>query len=201
MSIEELNNIYNNAKSNSIGPEKKVLSNRTKKSIPLKIAIGALVATLALSSLTGCAINKKYDNNVDTQVTESIKYENEYNGYKDTEIGIYERLRFNDLMEQYNFTDYEMKGNKKEYNYTKEDFQTIEELDETYLYAAYIVTTKETFNNILNALGYENLGVYLVSKGYVDESGKPDLFVWCIKNMEDISLIMKTITEEKELSK
>lgn len=201
MSTEELNNIYENTKKNSIGNEKKSQANRTRRSIPLKITVGVLVATLALSGLTGCTLKKDYTNNTQTEQTQTIEYQNEYNGYKDTEIGIYERLRFNDLMEKYNFTDYEMKDNKKNYNYTSEDFKTITELDETYLYAAYTITTKETFNNILNALGYTNFEEFLVSNGYVNESNEPDLMVWCIKNMEEISLIMKNQTAERELTK
>ena len=77
----------------------------------------------------------------------------------------------------------------------------IEELDETYLYASYIATTKETFMNILTSLGYENLEDFLIKNEYVDENGKGSIYVWCIKNMEEMSLIMKQATEAKGLTK
>ena len=79
--------------------------------------------------------------------------------------------------------------------------EKIEELDETYLYAAYIATTKETFTNILTSLGYENLESFLISKEYVDKNGKASLYVWCIENMEEMSLIMKQASETKGMTK
>ena len=202
MSKEELEKIYENAKENSIGSEKKSSAKREKKTVNMKITIVALASLLAVSSLTGCVFKtpeKPIKESV--SITETFEYQNEYNGYSDTEIGIYERLRLGDLLEANGFTDYKMEGQKKSYNYTAEDFKKIEDLDETYLDASYIATTKETFNNILTSLGYENLEDFLIKNEYVDENGKASIYVWCIKNMEEMSLIMKNATEEKGLIK
>lgn len=202
MSKEELDKIYENAKENSIGPEKKSSAKRERKTITMKITVASLAAVLALSGLTGCVFKQPIPPQKEpTSISETIEYKNEYNGYSDTEIGIYERLRLGDLLEAHGFTDYTMEGQKKSYNYTKEDFEKIEELDETYLYAAYIATTKETFTNILTSLGYENLESFLISKEYVDKNGKASLYVWCIENMEEMSLIMKQASETKGMTK
>ena len=202
MSKEELDRIYENAKENSIGPEKKSSAKREKKTVAMKITIGALAAILAISGLTGCVQKTIQPTpNESTSISENIEYKNEYNGYSDVEIGIYERLRLGDLLEANGFTDYTMDGQKKSYNYSAEDFKKIEELDETYLYASYIATTKETFMNILTSLGYENLEDFLIKNEYVDENGKGSIYVWCIKNMEEMSLIMKQATEAKGLTK
>ena len=79
-----------------------------------------------------------------------------------------------------------------------EDFRSIEELDETYVYALFVICDTETFNVVLEALGYEDLADYLIKRNYVDEEGNPDLIVWTVKNMEEMSEIMVEKSRELE---
>ena len=167
-----------------------------------RIAAVAIVAVMVFN-LSGCSVSRA---NITEPVEEEpveeeneyVTYENTYNGYKDTEIGTYERLRAKDLLEEYGFTDYSMDGTKRHYNYTVEDFRSIEELDETYVYALFVICDTETFNVVLEALGYEDLADYLIKRNYVDEEGNPDLIVWTVKNMEEMSEIMVEKSRELE---
>ena len=157
-----------------------------------------IVVAVMVFNLSGCSVSKENRTEPVEEEKEYVTYENTYNGYKDTEIGIYERLRAKDLLEEYGFTDYSMDGTKRHYNYTVEDFQSIEELYETYVYALFDICDTETFNVVLEALGYEDLADYLIKRNYVDEEGNPDLIVWTVKNMEEMSEIMVEKSRELE---
>ena len=74
-----------------------------------RIAAVAIVAVMVFN-LSGCSVSRA---NITEPVEEEpveeekeyVTYENTYNGYKDTEIATYERLRAKDLLEEYGFTD------------------------------------------------------------------------------------------------
>lgn len=191
--------IYESAKENSIGPEKKASASRKKQKLYINIAIGVLVASLATAGIVSIFAPKNVEEQKipEQTISETVEYEREYNGYSDIEIGAYERLRAKDLLDDYGFTDYTEEGNKRNYNYTSEDYQKITELDESYLYALYVITTENTFNEFLKALGYENLQAFLITNNYTDENNKPSLYAWALADLEEISLIMKGKTEEK----
>lgn len=199
MNEQDYQKIYESAKENSIGPEKKAPASRKKQKLYINITIGVLVAGLATAGIVSIFAPKNDEKTITPEqtITETVEYESEYNGYSDIEIGTYERLRAKDLLDDYGFTDYTEEGNKRNYNYTSEDYKKITELDESYLYALYIITTENTFNEFLKALGYENLQSFLITNNYTDENNKPSLYAWALADLEEISLIMKDKTEEK----
>lgn len=151
------------------------------------VAFAVLAAMLF--GLTGCSV-VKVERPETTEEKQEVTYANTYNGYKDYQIGTYERLRAMDLLEAYGLTDYSMDGRKRHYPYTVEEFRAVTELDETYLYALYILCDRDTFMVVLEALGYEDLEDFLIRMNYVDDEGEPSLFVWAVADMELISEIM-----------
>ena len=87
---------------------------------------------------------------------------------------------------------------KSKAGHDKGQTYVIYELDETYVYALFVICDTETFNVVLEALGYEDLADYLIKRNYVDEEGNPDLIVWTVKNMEEMSEIMVEKSRELE---
>lgn len=160
-----------------------------------KQIVAFVLITALFCTMSGCPLIKT-DSTEPVEETKWVSYTNTYNGYKDHEIGAYERLRAKDLLEDCGFTDYSMEGSKRHYNYSAEDFRSVEELDETYLYALYVICDEETFETVLVALGYENLADFLTRMNYVDDEGNPSLLVWSITDMELISGIM--VMESKD---
>lgn len=154
-----------------------------------------LAAAILLTALQGCALIGMVSTEPQEEAVQS-EYQNTYNGYKDYEIGTYERLRAQDILEDYGFTDYTLDGQKRHYHNSAEDFLAITELDETYLYALYTICDEETFNVFLEVLGYESLADYLTQMDYVDSEGEPSLLAWCIADMEQISKIMAEASQK-----
>lgn len=181
--------IYENMKKNSIGPDKKCKNIRIKKEAILKIALPIVMTTLITSCCTGLIKNHKEQRN-------ESSYSYTLNGFTRGDITCYEQLRVNDLLLENGFIDYNVIDNKKDYKYTKEDYEKIEDLDETYLYGFYITTTKNTTDEVSKALGYNNLNDYLNQKGYIKEDNQIDMNKWINEDNEKISKIMEN--EQKE---
>ena len=114
-------------------------------------------------------------------------------GYSADEVGVFEKLRAMDLLNENQMFDYERKTLQRDYHYTAEDYAKIKGLDETYLYGFYILSNEEDANEMVKALGFENLDDYMIQKGYVDEDGNPSRDEWC---KADIVIMRKIMVSE-----
>lgn len=181
MNDEQYKVIYENLKRNSIGEEKVSTYKPTKRKVKLLVAL----TTLLIMFLTSCNMSNK----VQPKETQMEVYTSDT--FSSLDISLYQRSRVINLMASYGYTDYTNINNYREYKYTVEDYQKMEELDETYLYGFYMVTTTKTFNTVLNSLGYKDLNDYLIRNNYVNKDNKPDTNKWYVETQKAIDEMMK----------
>lgn len=187
MKKEEAEVIYNNAKNNSIGKEKKASAQRFKRNVVLSIATAALVTVLASAGFLAMQENKE-------ELTDSpdrIEYVTEVDGYNMSDLSIYQNLRVYDLLDNYGFTDYEGSGYNRTYNYTAEDFQRLKGIDENYLYGFYCATSEQNFKDVLSVFGYDSLDSYLIDRNYIDKQGNPSIDTWNDATMQEMANLLK----------
>lgn len=181
--------IYNNAKENSIGGEKKSPAKRYKINVPLSVATATLISIITIA---GCiAINNDKQTNP-TDIQQEISYLTEIDGYSISDLSIYQNLRVYDLLDKNGFTDYEGSGYNRTYNYTKEDFQKLKGIDENYLYGFYCATSEDNFKDILSVIGYDSLDSYLIHRNYVDNQGNPSIEAWNNSTMQEMANLLKS---------
>lgn len=188
MKKEEAEAIYNNAKNNSIGKEKKSSAQRFKRNVILSIATAALVTVLASAGFLAMHKNKE-------ELTDSpdrIEYVTEIDGYNMSDLSIYQNLRVYDLLDNYGFTDYNGSGYNRTYNYTEEDFQRLKGINENYLYGFYCATSEQNFKDVLSVFGYDSLDSYLIDRNYVDKQGNPSIDAWNDATMQEMANILKS---------
>lgn len=171
--------MYEKLKENSIGPQKKCLDKRKKVILNSSIAAIALIFTLTCS----IGINKKIEKTISKissnhDKTSSMSNVDYISGYRVYDVKTYSKLRVNDLLLQYNYTDYKVDNNRRVYNYTFSDYSKIEELNESYIYGFYNFTDFKTLDEVCISLGYSNFQDYLIKNSYVDEMGNVDLIKW-----------------------
>jgi len=188
--------IYENLKNNSIGKEKICSSNFAVKKIALTVALTTFISVFT----TACSVSLK-DKLFNSKDTSSVVEVYEPTKYSRVEISSYNQLRSRNLLVDNGFTDYKIEGDYRDYNYTAEQFSTIKDLDDTYLYGFYMVVTEKTFSNILNALGYKDLNDFLVKNKYVDSENKPSKQKWYSENTKQIEQIMVEEMGEKSWKK
>lgn len=200
--------LYEQLKKSSIGKNKRCRANRFKQHVTLKVALSTILATLCATCVVGCKnnshhYNKNSESNSTTYVTEYNNDTNNYsssnNTYSLSEISRYQKLRVNELMTNYNMTDYtkDPEDNRKRiYNYTSDDYKQIQELDDTYIYGYYLLADTKTVDNVCDALGYSNLYTYLTVNSYVDEQGSPSVEKWYDANTITIKGIMNEQAEK-----
>lgn len=192
MSTDKMEKIYKKTLNNSVGREKKCFYAKNIKKTVNKIALQTLILVFIASSLMGCTAQLAKNNDLNnTNLNESENYttvvEFEHGAY---EITMYQVNRVYDLLNSYNLNNFSYNGNKKHYNCSSEDFMKIEELDESYLYGFYLVSDRETLNEVCKVLGYEDIKDYLVKNNYVDKDNNPDVNVWYEYNKANIDKIM-----------
>lgn len=188
MKKEEAEAIYNNAKNNSIGKEKKSSAQRFKRNVILSIATAALVTVLASAGFLAM-------HNHEEELTDSpdrIEYVTEVDGYDMSDLSIYQNLRVYDLLDNYGFTDYDGSGYNRTYNYTEEDFQRLKGINENYLYGFYCATSEQNFKDVLSVFGYDSLDSYLIDRNYVDKQGNPSIDAWNDATMQEMANILKS---------
>ncbi len=185
---ENMKRMYKNTLNNSIGRDKKVHDSRIHRRVALGVSFLTLLLTFSASSLIGCSKNFKNDlnNGGETIAEESEKYY----GYSITEISLYEQSRLKKLLEEYNLTDYTQNGiERRNYNYTADDYKKIKELDETYLGGAYALFNKKSLDELCKALGYADFNDFLEKKygGAIKD--------WAEYDLDQMSEIMKNELE------
>lgn len=188
MKKEEAEAIYNNAKNNSIGKEKKASAQRFKRNVILSITTATLVTALASAGFLAMYQNKE-------ELTDSpdrIEYVTEIDGYDMSNLSIYQNLRVYDLLDNYGFTDYEGSGYNRTYNYTEEDFQRLKGINENYLYGFYCATSNQNFKDVLSVFGYDSLDSYLIDRNYVDKQGNPSVDAWNDATMQEMANLLKS---------
>lgn len=201
MKEDKYKQMYKKLKESSIGKHKKCRANRFKQHVTLKVALSTILATLCATCIVGCKnnnnhYNKNNNSNHTTYVTEynnTNSYSVSNNTYSPSEISRYQKLRVNELMTNYDMTDYTKdpdNNRRRIYNYTSDDYKKIKELDETYIYGFYLLADTNTVDNVCDALGYSNLYSYLTVNNYVDGQGEPDVEKWYDANTITINNIM-----------
>ena len=162
-----MNQIINDSKQNSIGPQKQCPNNPQKKNLEKKVISGALAGVLLFSGAIA------FENHHSAKTTyDPIKH-------PIAEIEAYERETLYNLLDKYNLTNYKENINgTRNYYYTASNYEKINELDETYLYSFYLNTDEITFNAVLNSLGYSDLDDFLKKNEYLDEENNPSIKVW-----------------------
>lgn len=188
MKKEEAEAIYNNAKNNSIGKEKRASAQRFKRNVMLSIATATLVTALASAGFLAMHQNKEEL----TDSPDKIEYVTEIDGYDMSDLSIYQNLRVYDLLDNYGFTDYEGSGYNRTYNYTEEDFQRLRGINENYLYGFYCATSKQNFKDVLSVFGYDSLDSYLIDRNYVDKQGNPSVDAWNDATMQEMANLLKS---------
>lgn len=188
MKKEEAEAIYNNAKNNSIGKEKKSSAQRFKRNVILSIATAALVTVLASAGFL--AMHKNEEELTDSP--DRIEYVTEIDGYKLSQLAVYQNARVYDLLNDYGFKDYDEVGKIRYYNYTEEDFQRLKGIDENYLYGLYCTTSEQNFKDILSVFGYDSLDSYLIDRNYIDKQGNPSIDAWNYANKQEMANLLKS---------
>ena len=175
-------------------------SKKRKKFKKVLLCVVAVLACILVLAFSGYLVIKDFietRNEIErTTIKPKENLELEYNGYSLNTIRTYERRRFYSLMRENNLTDYSMNGNKRDYNYTVEDYKKMNGLDETYLYAIY--TNTNDIYDFLEALGYKDIPDFLTKNNYVNEYGKPSVLQWRIETAKDTSQQMLEILEGEE---
>ena len=164
MSEEELKEIYENARKNSVGRDKVSSAIRYKTQAVLKKSMAVVLTLFIAMGCAGCGIahNTSVTNN-DTRIERDYSYmEDEESGYTAAEISVYEKLRAMDLMDDNNMDDFDVGNGVRDYHYVASDYADVEGLDESYLYGFYILTNEEDANEMAIALGYKSLDDYMI---------------------------------------
>ena len=196
MSDDKLLNIYEQLKNNSIGTEKVSKYNKRNAGTILKSTILSLTALLCMAGAVGC--KNEVNNNTkssDVLVQETDDYVPSIvrrHNYKNSDIILYEEVRVNHLMESYNLTDYYSLGDgiKRTYNYSKDVYEKMNDLDETYISGFYYLCDMSTVNTVCNALGYKDLKAYIVEKGFVNDNGEANISGWLWDELDSMSDVM-----------
>ena len=128
------------------------------------------------------------NNAIDSWGESLTEEESEFSIY---EISVFQQERVKALLEKNKLTDYTVENGRRHYSHTAEDYAKILELDETYLYGFYTLTSRATLDEVCKALGYTDIKDYLIQKQYVDSEGNPDVHVWYKQNKKDMIVIMR----------
>ncbi len=194
MSDDKLLDIYEQLKTNSIGKEK--VCKYSKKSVGtiLKSTMLSFTALLCMAGVVGCKENSNQINSSNSieQVTEETpKYD--FHGYDYNEIVNYSKARVKEMLDDNNYTNYEMSDNgyRCSYNYSKDDYKKLADLDESMLYGFYNLTDKKTLNEVCKALNYESFNDYLQKNNYANDS------VWAFEQATELSLKMSEFSNNE----
>ncbi len=191
---EKHETIYQKTLNNSIGPNKKTLYYKIHRRVALSVSLLTLLLTFSTSSLIGCA--KSEDSSKDS------KYVDKYYGYSVYSIYLYENSRAIALMEKYNLTNYTQNTQngieRRNYNYTADDYKKIKELNETYIHGVYNICILDNVNEVCKALGYADFNDFLVKNSYVNSKGEPSIDAWAEADLKQISEIMKNESGESD---
>ena len=123
-------------------------------------------------------------------------------GYSIANITDYGKLIVKGMLKDNGFTDYYTnEENERHYNYTAEDYKSMPNFDERYLYSLYLVVDDYTIDEFTKSLGYEDLEDYLIKNDYVDEEGNPSTYNWYNVYLYNMAKIMNELPEEEESAK
>lgn len=168
-----MNEMFKLARENSVGADKQCPNVTQRKKMERKVITGALAGILMLSGV------------LMFQENSFISYKYDSSPYPIAEIEAYERESLFKLLDQYNFNNYDENINgTRNYHYSAEDYQIIDELDESYLYSFYLNTDDNTFVEVLKLLGYSDLDDFLEKNRYLDDNNTPSIKEWRKKDKE-----------------
>lgn len=191
MKMNQMEEIYKNMKNNSIGNDKKCSYKKVTKKAKLKRTIASILTILIISTFSGCYLKSSKDRNLSSE-TQQTEITNLFSSDFDVnELIAFEETRAIELLKDNGFSDFDIIGFKREYNYTVDEFKEISGLDNTYLYGLYAVTTNNTFDKILKSLDYENLDDFLTQNNYVNNKNQPSVKVWNYRRLGEMRQIME----------
>lgn len=186
--------IFTNLKNNSIGINKRSSNKRNLK----KVILNASMASILITFLSGCSVGLK-NSNSNNYTNDKIVEESNLYGYEKGFLKQVEKENAIRLLKHNNLTEYKIVDGKRQYNYSVDDYKNIYRLTDSYLHGFYLLTTKETFNKVLNARGYEDLNEFLINNGYVNEQGQPDINLWEKISLEKRAEELNSYTTEEEV--
>lgn len=193
MTEQEFKDIYEKLKNNSIGEEKKSSNKRIKVQATLKKGIAAFLSVFAISSMVGCGMHVKSNDEKDNNSVVSLwDINGTWNGYSYDQIVDFEENRVKEVLEINHMEDYTKEGHRRNYKYTADDYKKVIEFDESYIGGFYHLTDTYSLDQFCASRGYENFHDYLEKNGYTTEDGKDNLEKWQADNLEKISQKMKT---------
>lgn len=190
--------LFKRMRENSIGSEKRTSNRFNRKRVFLKKTISAILSAVIAFSMIGCVKNDN-SNQLESMIEYSQLYE-DY-GYTDQELCDYEIERLDSLLESNGMGEYTRDEDcLRNYDYTAEDYKSIEGLDDSYLYAMYLTANQQSVDEFSRALGYNDLNDYLESHGYVDDNGYIDGRKWYRDNIMDMAKIKYEEDNSKGMS-
>ncbi len=203
MSDKEKRELYENAKSNSIGNEKKATNRRINK----KMIVGAILVAISIvgeaifwlktSPLINSNLAEKH-NKIPKPATQETTVETSDYGMDDVTISNEETQKIlyefdlaavnqeskeaaDNILSKHGMTEYTMDENgKRIYKYKEDDFKQIEGLNENYIVGFYGLACIDSVNEMVKALGYENFDSYVKARGYVTDDDEPNIGEWRI---------------------
>lgn len=193
MSEEQLKEIYEKAKNNSVGRDKVASAVRYKTQAVLKKSMAVVLAVFLAMGCVGCGITHNAtpkDNDTYIEDVDDSYMKDDESGYSSAEVSIFEKLRAMDLLDDNNMDNYDADGAHRDYHYVASDYADVEGLDESYLYGFYVLAGEEDANEMAMALGYKSLDDFMIQNGYIDVNGNPSISKWSDADLINMREIM-----------
>lgn len=177
---EEEIETYTDSKDSSAEKEKKSKKYSGKSILIILISLVAAVGTIT----AGCLYVRhqrsvRYEQYVDNVVEAYKKSEAEdlekRHGFSYIQIGAYAEEQALNLLRDNEMFDYEEVDDKRNYNYTSEDFKNVQGLSDKYILGFYYAVSSKNLDDICKALGYNDFSDMLKKKGF---DGDPDCLDW-----------------------
>ena len=202
MSNGQMKTINENAQDNIADKEEAAPISRNRARafiVPAAIVLASLLAFgLIVHGIVAQEVERQ---ELKARIEEEYKFlEGDESGYTAAQVGIYEKLRVMDLLDENGMRDYDAQGATRDYHYVAADYAKVEGLDDTYLYGFYVLAGAEDANEMAIALGYEGLDDFMIQNGYVDENGNPSTHEWWRADVVQMREIMVSLYGKNEKS-
>lgn len=196
MNKEKYQEIYENLKKNSIGTNKRSSNKRNIK----KAILNASMASILVTFLSGCSIGLQ-NSNSNNYTNDKIVEESNFYGYEKGFLKQTEKLDASSLMKNHNLTEFDLIEGKRQYSYSKEEYNNIYALTDSYLYGFYLLTTEDTFSIILSSRGYDSFDDFLIKNGYINSKGEANREMWEIDSLNKAAASLNKLEEERGYSR
>ncbi|MBR3049211.1 MAG: hypothetical protein IKG58_01455 [Bacilli bacterium] len=203
MDKEKYQEIFDQAKKNSIGSEKQDPNKRITKKVKMMVTIPVLIGTLTAAGVLGVGCAMPVKNPIaQEKVTEDFR-DMSYRdyGYSNIDIDSYAKIRALEKLSEAGFTADSKEGFKYHIDATAEDFKRLGELDSDHVYSLEEALDEETMDKVLESMGYEDIDDYLVKNNFVDSKGEAYRVKWFYDHMNNMADEMHEQEASKGVSK